>query len=378
MGLIKKVAKHFFYVLPINKRKVVMLSFAGGGYGCNPKYIADEMLKRKSFKIYWLYSPKRLKDLSCFPEGVTPVRIGSWGELYHLCTAGVLISNARSYFWDKIRKRAGQRYIQTWHGNMCFKKIEGDCDTLDDGYINLAKIDSRNTDLLLCGSKWRADTCFYRSFFYSGPISTFGLPRNDILFSSRAKDIKERVCEQFGIDKCSNILLYAPTFRDSRSLSMYSLDYGRVKQAMEERFGGKWVVLSRLHPNLIQIDNVLPNLPYVKDASKYPDMQELLLVSDVMITDYSGCAFDFVLTKRPILLFATDIEEYTKERDFYFDLSSTPFSIAENNDMLIENISKFDDKKYAKRVGEFLTERGVYDDGHAAEKCVNIIEHWTR
>lgn len=360
--------------LPLNKHKVVFISFDGGNYSCNPKYIAEEMLKRKKFKIYWLYSEQKLNDFSDFPKGVKLVPMKTLSELYHLSTCGTIIANNRTAIWQRFNKKTGQLYIQTWHGNMCFKKIEADAPGLGQDYIQLAKQDSKNADYLLCGSKWRKKTCFEHSFFYDGVITEFGLPRNDILLSADKAQIKQKVCQKLNIPVSSNILIYAPTFRDSGSLQPYSLDYEKLYNILRKKFGGDWFIISRLHPNLASIDNVLPLVSYVVDGSKYPDMQELLMVSDLMITDYSGCAFDFMLTKRPIFLFATDIPEYTHERDFYFPLQSTPFPISETNQQLLHVIENFDAEKYLLRIEEYISQCGFYDTGTASIQCVNLIE----
>ncbi len=359
--------------LPINKQKVVFISFDGGGYSCNPKYIAQEMLNRKKFKIYWLYSDN-LTHFDDFPKGITLVRMKTLREFFHLATCKIIIANNRTAIWQRFTKRNGQLYIQTWHGNMCFKKIEADAPNLGKSYIELAKQDSNNADFLLCGSKWRQETCFERSFFYNGPITQFGLPRNDILLAQDREQIRNKVINILNIKKDANILIYAPTFRNSNSLKPYSLDYVRLKKNLEQKFGGTWVIISRLHPNLYSVENILPNKEYIIDGSKYPDMQELLVACDLMITDYSGCAFDFMLTRRPIFIFATDIKEYTKERDFYFPLESTPFPIAENNQQLQKNIEMFNAKEYAKLTNIFMTQCGIYDTGNASKQCVDLIE----
>lgn len=371
---LRRIVRKIIMRIPTNKRKVIFVSFDGGGYSCNPKYIAQEMLKRKKFRIYWLYSPKKVKDFADFPRGIKLIPMKTTKEFYHLATSGAIIANNRTTVWQRYTKKKGQLYIQTWHGNMCFKKIEADAPGLGKDYIELAKQDSKNTDFLLCGSKWRKETCFEHSFFYDGVITEFGLPRNDILLSSDQTQIKQRVCEKLNISPSASILIYAPTFRNSGSLLPYSLDYATLKQELEQKFGGDWVIISRLHPNLSSIDNILPELPYVVDGSKFPDMQELLVASDIMITDYSGCAFDFMLTKRPVFIFATDIQEYTRERDFYFPLTSTPFSIAESNQQLQQNIKTFDEKKYQNTLNHFMSKCGIYDTGAASVQCVNLIE----
>ena len=97
------------------------------------------------------------------------------------------------------------------------------------------------------------------------------------------------------------------------------------------------------------------------------------MISDVAITDYSSWIYDYILTRRPGFIFATDIYSYETERGFYYPLSSTPFPVSTNNETLIENILLFDEKQYEKNVDVFLEEKGCIDDGHASQRVVDKI-----
>lgn len=366
----------FCKLFPIRKSKVIFNQCNGLGYGCNPKYITESMLKDKRFQIVWIIDNDKNIDYTAFPAEVKLVYLNSIAFLYHLCTSKFIISNVRSVFWNWYKKRKGQTYIQTWHGSMCFKKIEGDCTNLPESYIETAKEDSKNIDFLLSGSELRTKMCFNsHTFFYNGLILPYGFPRNDILFVKDNSFIKNKVKTYFNIPQDNiKICIYAPTFRDAQTLDVYKIDYNALNKALTRRFGGKWIIISRLHPNMVKIDNILPALNYVYDGSKYSDMQELLASSDVLITDYSGCAFDFMLTKRPIFIFATDIEAYMKERDFYIQLSDTPFQIATNNAELVNNIACFDYKIYKKNLKLFMEKVNSYDDGRASERFLTLLK----
>ena len=92
-----------------------------------------------------------------------------------------------------------------------------------------------------------------------------------------------------------------------------------------------------------------------------------------MITDYSSCLFDFVLTRRPGFIFATDVDEYNQERGFYYPLESTPFPIATNNAELMQNVKHFNDESYQEKITQFLIDRGCMEDGHASERVADLI-----
>ena len=110
------------------------------------------------------------------------------------------------------------------------------------------------------------------------------------------------------------------------------------------------------------------------DTTLYSDMQELLAISDIVITNYSSCIYDFMLTYRPAFIYASDVQKYDNNRGFYYPLTSTPFPVAENNDIMIKNIEQFDYEKYKKDVSAFLNEKGCIDDGKASERVVELIK----
>ena len=139
---------------------------------------------------------------------------------------------------------------------------------------------------------------------------------------------------------------------------------------MKEIIGDDVVVLLRLHPNMLRVDtSVLLNHPSVLDATRYHDMQELLLVSDLLITDYSSTMFDMSMIDKPCILYATDIEEY--DRGYYFDFEDLPFPLAKDIDELTQILQSFDLEKYRSQVREFLDNTiGMFEDGNASKRIV--------
>ena len=163
--------------------------------------------------------------------------------------------------------------------------------------------------------------------------------------------------------------MYAPTFRRGNDLTPYSIDWSKVIPALEKVFDGAPVsVLVRLHPNLIGKADTSGLVAYenVMDATMYHDMQELLCVSDMLITDYSSAMFDFAMLGRPCLLYATDIEKY--DRGYYFSFDELPFPLARTQEELISKLASFEREEYDKEVKTFFdTNIGIYDNGHASE-----------
>ena len=185
--------------------------------------------------------------------------------------------------------------------------------------------------------------------------------------------VKEKIYRYFGLSPENKILMYAPTFRDNHNQNVYQIDYQGLKEILENKFPGKWVILSRLHPNMMTEENILPQHTWLKDATKYPDMQELLCVADILITDYSSSIFDFLITGRPGLIYAPDKDYYEKERGFVIRPEDSPFPVANDNKKLIENIKNLDVQKFSQTAKKFLKDMGSYDKGTASKDLTDFI-----
>jgi CDP-glycerol glycerophosphotransferase len=216
-------------------------------------------------------------------------------------------------------------------------------------------------------------TRIYReSFWYDGKIEQFGAPRNDILVAP-PRDAKQTVQNALHLPDC-NYILYAPTFRADGSLDAYDLAYTAVCDACEKRFGGKWVLLMRLHPNVMKKAKDLKfDNKTTFDATAFDDMQLLLSACDAVITDYSSLMFDFALTHRPCFQYASDIDAYKSDRNFYFPIDETPFPLAVNNTQMTQNILAFDEQNYHAAWDVFVQKMGICEDGNGSVRCADWI-----
>lgn len=359
----------FFSVFPVNRKKIIFSNFNGGGYGDNPKFIAELLLQRKTACcIYWVSANPGDR----FPNAVRRVRPNTPSFVYHMSTAGIWVDNTRKLY--EFRKKKEQFYIQTWHGGPGLKHVEGDCEeALGCQYISYAKKDSQSIDLFLSCCRWCTEL-YRRSFWYQGRILEEGIPKNDLYFKDRAP-IRKKLLRYFQCPEDTRFALYAPTYRGDRDrASMYGLHYEEVLRALEERFSGSWMFLIHLHPNVNPADYPIPNLPGVADAGQYPDMQELMAASDVLISDYSGCAFDFLLMEKPCFLCAEDAEEMEIRKGFYFKPQSLPFPFSRSSAELAEQIRNFSLETYRKECRNWQAQLGYFDNEHAAEAAVRIIE----
>ena len=368
--------------LKIQKNKIVFCNFKGAGFGCNPKYIVKEIIKRKlPYELVWLVKSVNSElEYGAFPEQVRLVPIYKKDALIELATAKLWIDNQRkNYFIKKgLMKKDNQCYIQTWHGSLGIKKvgIDSPLTQIENEWIPYGKIDAEMIDYAIANSTFETEV-FKTNFWGKVNINLFGHPRNDIFFKpeKEKQEIKDKVFQTLQIDKNKKVLLYVPSFRDDKRLSCYGLDTSAVANALKENFGEDWVIAIRMHPNLKRYSSRLFRFnDNVVDATDYPDIQELLLASDIAITDYSSCIFDFMLSRKPGFIFATDIEQFNTDRGFYYPLESTPFPIATNNYELIKNIENFDYEEYKQKVEDFLKDKGCMEDGHASERVVDLIE----
>ena len=355
-------------LLPKNGNKAVCQSFYGRGYSDSPKAVADELLAR-GWRVYW--TVKGPQEAATLPPGVTPLVVESPRAIFHLCTAGVWVDNCRK--WAYTQKRGNTCYVQTWHG-FPLKRIEGDAaDALPGDYLRAAKKDSRMGDLFLSNSRFLTDI-YRRGFWYEGAVLEEGFPRNDML-SRPQPELAEKVRQALDLPRDRRLLLYAPTFRKDKGLSAYDMDYARCVRALERRFGGRWLILAKLHPNIAEKAAQMNLDPQViRNASDYPDIQELYMACDAMITDYSSVMFDFLITGKPCVLYVNDLAAYKSDRNFYFDIDKLPFARAETNGQLEEILLGFDQREQNRRVGDFCREFGIQESGAAARRTVDYLE----
>ena len=360
----------------INPKKILFTTFQGD-YTCNLKYITEELLRQQvDCEIVWAVRESSFRSPHLFPAGGKLVQKGKYEYFREWCSAKVIVVNSVETFASYMPKKQGQFLLQTWHGSLGIKRFGKDKFwTL----LNAAKKMAPLTDAIVSNSSFE-DAVYKDTFWDKTPIWQFGHPRNDILIPTDGnaglrERLAKKVREEYGIGEDEKVVLYAPTFRNACNVDCYSIDPRMLTEAFEKKDGCRWRLMIRLHPTVRKMSRSMPLLRdrNVIDATLYPDIQELMLVADAFITDYSSCIFDFVLSRRPGFIFATDIELYNNERGFYYRLEDTPFPVATNNQELLANVEAFDERAYLDRVEEFLKEKGCVEDGCASARVVEKI-----
>ena len=340
----------------IDNHKIVLINFNGKGYGGNPKYIAEELAKDDQYKLVWLVDKSEYK----LPNYIKKVKIKTISSLYELETAKVIITNVKSEL--VIYKRKKQYLIQTWHGSYSPKFLENDAiDKLKKDYIIESKYNSKVTDLFISNSKLQSEE-YKKAFWCKSKILEKGYPRNDIFFNSNS-NYKEQLRKNLGIESNKKILLYAPTFRDNNEVDCYKFDYKKILKIL----GNNTILLVRMHPNVDDYEGIFDfSDNNIIDATKYSDIQELLFISDYLITDYSTTMFDFAIMNKPVFLYSPDIKEYEKMRGLKPIYYKLPFPLAKTSQQLVYIIKQFDKKIYINKLNEFNNKHPNFDDGNAA------------
>ena len=354
----------------VHKGRMMCWAYTFKQYSCNPRYLTEYLLENNpEFEIFWVF--KGNVDTSGVDKRIKCIRYKSLQYYLLVNTAEFFITNARTdpyrIYWHK---RKGQKYVMLWHGGVALKRIEKDAESqLSYSYLKKAKIDSKVCDLMISGCRFQT-SLLKEKFWYDGEILEKGIPRNDVFFDkARHPEMRGRICRKYGISPDSRIVLYAPTFRRDKSIEPYRINWSRVVPELRKIYGTEKVsILLRLHPNLIGKADAssLVNDESVLDVTRYHDMQELLCVSDLLITDYSSSMFDITMLKKPCMLYATDIEKYN--RGYYFDFAELPFPLARNEEELIGNIRTFDSAAYEEAVESFFEKHiGLCEDGNASK-----------
>ena len=377
---IARVLLRIFYIFPVKKNRILFSSFEGKNYGCNPKYIFEYMYDKYGgvYECIWCLDnagkiPDKYNVTLCAPLSIR--------HLFYLSTSHVIISNQP--ILPIFPKRKQQMFINTTHGSGAYKKggINATFVTKADKrcMIYMRNLRARMIDYVISGCQAYTEI-FTAEEEYNINKERFlpiGMPRNDLFFKSDQDRKKKEIRERLGIDECLYVILYAPTYRGSyrkTSLFQANIDAHSVCQAVEQRFGKKSLFLYRSH---IVDRDLCPET--AKDVSDYQDMQELLLITDVFITDYSSSIWDFSLTGKPGFLFTPDLADYQSEVSFHTPIETWPYPYALTMDDLCKSILAYNEIESHKKIQKHHDLLGSYENGNATMRiCALIRKHLMR
>lgn len=355
-----------FKMFPIQPNKILFSSYMGKGFGDNSAAIALKLHEmHPEYKMKWVYKD----DAGGFPEWMDTTKLNSILYMFDLATSKIWVDNARKPINTKKRKE--QYYIQTWHGGIALKKVEADSETpLPDSWIRTSIHDSEMIDAMISNSTFCTEM-YKRAFWYTGKIFEYGSPRSDKLYSDR-KTTNAKVRKLLNIPIDNILVMYAPTFRED-GRDVYDIDVERICSTIRDRENKTVSFVVRLHPLMNPKNYRICSCCGITDATRYPDMYELLQAADILITDYSSSMFDMLVLEKEVYLYASDLEEYSRNRGFYFDLSTLPFPLCENNQELAQRLRSYSSKIYMERLTKFKDKVGLKEYGDASEKVAKLI-----
>lgn len=354
--MIVKFLLKLFYLFPINKKKIYLRSFYNK-YCLDIKAIGDYLnTKHKGeFKIILGLDNNNNID----NPNIKCVKEKSITGIFNMLTSGTVIYSIKTPKFIPFRK--SQILINTWHGNG-FKR----------GEKAYTKEMFSDATYFTAYSKKYEENVIRNIFKYDGKIIRCGAPKNDIFFDiTKINAVKYKVEKYFNIVN-KKILLYAPTFRGNFENLDYDLDFSLLLKTLKNKFNGDWVILFRVHPSLankvdFKNDNIL-------NASNYIDMQELLAASDILITDYSSTPWDFGIQRKPIFIYAPDIDKYNNERGLLLPIEEWPYLWSSTNRGLSNIILNFDFEKYKERLDKYYLDEESYERGNACEIIYKYIK----
>ena len=307
-------------------QKVILFeNWKGKQYSDNLRAIDEELQRRKDRrKRVWVVRDNGVR----MPAGVRTVLRFS-PEYYDLLARARWVVANDSIDPSYVKRDDGQVYLQTWHGTP-LKKIGQDIEKVNfarKGYLETFAQEAAKWSYLVSPNAYSSEI-MGRSFEVAPQrILETGYPRNDIFYrperTARAAETRERL----GLRPDQKVVLYAPTWRDDRydDKGRYIFELKLNVDAMRERFGDTHVLLLRGHHLLATRAGIPAGDGFVLNVSTYPDIADLYLIADVMITDYSSTMFDYVNTGRPMIFFTWDLDDYRdRVRGMYFDLTQDP------------------------------------------------------
>lgn len=365
---VRKTYMYLCYVTRPRKEKSVFFASFRGQYSDNPRAISESLHEMApDVKIVWLVKPQFRKYV---PDYVTVVPPKPRLALKAQAQAKVWVLN---YTYRKhlgVYKGRDNFYIQTWHGDRGLKTIgyltgEGSKNDMDGHNMS-------ECNLFIAASDYGVRKA-QQGLRYEGEMMVEGMPRNDKLVNiDKYSGEADKVRKALGIGNDVKIALYAPTFRDEVSTMQCAIDINQTMKNLEAN-GEKWICLVRSHSLTKKISTGCDNAAYL-DVSSYPDMADLLLIADLLLTDYSSCAGDFLLTGKPVVLVHFDKEEYlSKARSLWIDPVEAGYLVAKNQSELnaiLSHLHEYDHRATADKLNKFY---GTKESGKSSEAVAKRI-----
>lgn len=349
-----------FKLFKVKKNRIVFISNRRDGISGNYEYIYDKLIGNRELDIRTVFDTAE-GYFTCFKYG------------YYMATAKVLLVDDYIELIYKIPRREDNYLIQVWHACGAFKTF---------GFSRLGRPGGqkqknnahRNYDFCTVSS---SEICKYYAEGFGLSLEKVvptGVPRTDIFFSEEYKEkARNEIYSKYPHLKGKNVILFAPTFRGNGKKSGYYPENRFDFIKLYEHFKGEYVIIIKHHPfvnNRVEIPAEYEGK--IIDMSDNEELNELLFITDVLITDYSSVVFEASLLDIPMLFYSFDLQNYIATRGFYYEYDSfVPGKIVYNMDSLIEAIDKkdFESEKIDAFKHKFFDEL----DGKAGQRVADLI-----
>ncbi len=366
---VMRIALYPVKLFPIRNNRILIHNDLAQNYSANPKYIAEELISTYKGKFDIVFSVKNPDKYADCGLPIRFVKYKSWSFFFAALTSKVFISNSGGYSFLPLKKK--QYVINTHHGGGAYKTAGLDMFGDTPLFRKDILMSSNPCDIFLSTCRKFTKVISKAMLIPEEKFWEIGMPRNDILINNDDK-LRQKVREKIGLKENEHLVLYAPTYRkpeddyfnESIAIS-YDINCKEVCEALTKRFGGIWKFAFRLHP-CVTNRNELPK-GNVIDLSDYEEMQELLMVADVMINDFSSSMWDFMLTSKPCFIYAKDLDHYIETTKLYTPVEEWPFPKSISNEQLIDCITSFDENMYSENCKKHYEALGGCETGKATK-----------
>lgn len=384
----KAVYLKYYFFNKVNDKTIIFEAYLGRSYACSPKAIYQAILKDPRYQNYnliWAFKnpTEYLNNEELKFAKIITYKSKEYKKAYS--QAKYWITNSR--LPQHIIKKNNQVYIQCWHGTplkrLGLDIVENTISTLNTNqelekqYLK----DARRYNYFLSPSKYASEK-FISAFGLDrlkkqDIILELGYPRNDFLFKyNKVNQVKS--INSLNLPKDKKVILYCPTFRDDQHKSGigYTYDLEVNFDFLREKLGDEYIILFRAHYFVASIFDFAKYNNFIYNVSGVDDINDLYIISDILITDYSSVFFDYANLKRPIIFFMYDLEIYENLlRGFYLDLKELPGKIVMSEQEIINIIDNISDyqAEYHEKYLEFNTKFNYLDNSDVSESVIDII-----
>lgn len=363
------VNRIFVLIFPLKQNRVLFLSDNRETLGGNLKFVYDYLPEEKYEEVLSLKADKRLRR--SLKEKINLMK--------YLATSRYILLEDLVHSTAHMKVRKGQELIQLWHGPGAFKKFghsreSTDLKRIHKGYKKYAKA-------IVSAEAIRP--CYAEAFSISiDKVKATGFPRTDEFFdTSLQEEKKKQLYQKYPFLKGKKVILFAPTYRGKNikdaHYDLEQLDLEKIYQSLHENY----IFLFKWHP-LLYMNNQLKNIQdynikihpdFYYDLSVERDINDLLLISDILITDYSSVIFDYALLNKPVIYFTYDYDEYVNQgRGLYFPFEEYVYgTVVTNDDDLIQAIQE--EKMELEKRKVFIEKFMSACDGNSTKKTCEWI-----